>query len=135
METREKKDLHTSADFADFWAMYPRKVARKYASQCWARLTGEQRMAAINSLPIHIKAWESEGRAHSVIPHASTWINGERWEDEIETSQPIPQKAVAWWASEEGIMSKGRELGINAKGGESMNQFKARVVEAARRAA
>lgn len=132
----ERDNCDISDNFAEFWAKYPRKVARKYASDCWRRLTAEQRAAALKAIEFHARAWEAEGRQQSVIPHASSWLNGWRWEDEIEMPQErIPQAAVAWWASDEGVMSKGRELGVHARGGESMTQYKSRVVEAARKAA
>lgn len=135
MAMSENGNSDISATFDNFWRLYPRKVARKYASDCWKRLTEAQKVAAIRAVELHAKAWAAEGRQMSVIPHASTWIHGERWEDEIEVAEVIPQKAVAWWASDEGVMAKGRELGIHAKGGEGMAQYKSRVVEAARKAA
>lgn len=136
MEKKESGNSDICASFETFWSMYPRKVARKYASDCWKRLTEQQRLAAVRAIEFHAKAWAAEGRQMAVIPHASTWLNGERWEDEIEMPhERIPEKVVAWWASEQGIMDKGRELGVRARGGESMAEYKARVVEAARKAA
>lgn len=88
----------------------------------------------MKALPTHIRYWEAQGTTKEFIPYPATWLNGARYEDEIEMPKP-PEQAVAWWASEAGILAKGRELGIHARGGESMNEFKARVVEAARRAA
>lgn len=121
--------------FQEFYSRYPKKVAKKDAEKAWARLTDDQRKAALEALPKHIKSWEVEGRAAAYIPYPASWLNGERWEDEVEVGEAIPQKAVAWWASDDGVMAKGRELGIHAKGGEGMAQYKVRVVEAARKAA
>lgn len=91
---------------------------------------------ALEALPKHIRFWEAEGRASSYVPYPASWIRGERWHDEIEMPhEKIPEKVIAWWASEQGIMDKGRELGVRARGGESMPEYKARVVEAARKAA
>ena len=69
------------------------------------------------------------------IPHAGSWLHQERWEDELDLSEQIPEKAVAWWATEQGVMAKGRELGVNPRAGESLVDYKQRVVEGARRAA
>lgn len=41
----------------------------------------------------------------------------------------------AWLASESGVVSKGAELGVHARKGESMQDFRGRVIEASRRAA
>lgn len=122
-------------DFEEIWQKYPRKVAKAHAKKIWARMSAEKRNAAAEALPKHLKAWELEGRLQQYYPHLGTWLCQERWEDEIEAVEVIPQKAVAWWASDEGVMTKGRELGIFPRGGEGMSQYKARVVEAARKAA
>jgi hypothetical protein len=121
--------------FQEFYSRYPKKVAKKDAEKAWARLSEEQKRAALEALPKHVRSWEVKGTAQEYVPHPASWINGERWEDEIELAEAIPQKAIAWWASDEGVMSKGRELGIHARSGEGMQQYKARVVEAARKAA
>lgn len=120
--------------FEEFYKAYPKKVARKDAEKAWSRLTPAEQEQAMEALPNHVRYWSANGTPKEYMPHAATWLNGARYEDEIEMPKP-PEQAVAWWASEAGILSKGRELGIHARGGESMNEFKARVVEAARRAA
>ena len=122
-------------DFEEIWQKYPRKVAKAQAKKIWARMSAEKRNSALAALPEHLKAWELEGRLPQYYPHLGTWLYQERWEDEIEAVEAIPQKVVAWWANDEGVMAKGRELGIFPRGGEGMAQYKARVVEAARKAA
>lgn len=43
-------------------------------------------------------------------------------------SNPIEKKKQAnWWLTDESVMAKGRELGINARAGESMGQYKQRI--------
>lgn len=39
----------------------------------------------------------------------------------------------AWWSTEQGILTKGRELGINPRAGESMSEFKGRIQSALER--
>jgi hypothetical protein len=122
--------------FEEFWKAYPRKVHKRAALLAFLKLTPEEAAAAIRTIGDHVKAWVREGRQRQFIPHPATWLNGGCWEDEIElTEEKPPERAIAWWASDEGVMSKGRELGVNARGGESMVEYKTRVVEAARRAA
>ncbi len=122
-------------EFEEIWKKYPRKVAKAHAKKIWARMSEEKRSSAAAALPKHLKAWDLEGRLPQYYPHLGTWLHQERWEDEIEAAEAIPVKAVAWWASDEGVMAKGKELGIFPRGGEGMPQYKARVVDAARRAA
>lgn len=123
-------------EFEKFWKAYPRKVCRKDAFNAFRKITPSDRAVAIEAIEKHKAMWEAEGRDKAFIPHASTWLNGERWHDEIEMPhEKIPEKVIAWWASEQGVMDKGRELGVRARGGESMAEYKSRVVEAARKAA
>ena len=43
-------------------------------------------------------------------------------------SNPIEKKKQAnWWLTDESVLAKGRELGINARAGESMGQYKQRI--------
>lgn len=46
--------------------------------------------------------------------------------DKGSTPKPKPREN-AWWATEGGIIAKGRELGIEARVGETMPEFKARI--------
>jgi len=115
--------------FDKFWGAYPKKVARKDAEKRWKRLSETEQRAALEALPRHVKAWQ--GRETQYIPHASTWLNQARWEDELEDARPT----VAWWATQEGVAEKGRELGIVARLGEDWASLRARIVAALRSAA
>lgn len=111
--------------FSEFWNIYPRKVAKKYALQCWNRLTHDQQKLALDAISVHVKVWTAEGRQISCIPHASSWLNGERWEDELEMPTP---KGAEWWATQAGIEKKARELGLwPPRVGESWHELKARI--------
>lgn len=68
--------------FAEFWEKYPRKIARRYAQKCWERLSNEEKEAALMALPRHIAYWRT--REPEFVPHASSWLNQGRWEDELE---------------------------------------------------
>ena len=83
------------------------------------------------ALPAHIKFWQARGDPQ-FIPYPATWLNGARWEDEIEMPAAVPKQVNAWWTTEQGVLAKGRELGIQARPGEEMAQYKARLVEAMR---
>ena len=70
--------------FVEFWKCYPRRVAKKYAEKCWGRLklTDEGALAIIASVETH-KRTEWKGRTMDKIPHASTFLNQARFEDEL----------------------------------------------------
>jgi hypothetical protein len=120
------------AEFSELWAMYPKKEGKKYAAQCFERLPKADKDAALAALPLHVKKWEIEGRAKQFMPDCSSWLNQARYEDEIELAEG---KAVAWWATEQGVLAKGRDVGCMPRPGEDMAQYKARVVNAMRQAA
>lgn len=69
--------------FEDFWQMYPRKVGKREAAKAWARLSVDQRRTAIATIEGHTWMWVQEGRGTAMIPHASTWLNAWRFDDEI----------------------------------------------------
>jgi len=64
--------------FENFWAAYPRKVGKGQAKRAWnlaiKKAKSEEIISACKSYH-----WPSE---IEFIPHASTWLNGERWADE-----------------------------------------------------
>ena len=122
-------------EFDQFYSQYPKKVARKEAEKAWARLSPDDKQKALDALPTHLKYWDVKGTEREFIPHPATWLNGARFEDELELAEHVPQKAVAWWASDDGVMKKAGEIGVRARAGESMPEFKARVVAAVRQAA
>ena len=122
-------------EFDQFYSRYPKKVARKEAEKAWARLSPDDKQKALEALPTHLKYWDVKGTEREFIPHPATWLNGARFEDELELTEHVPQRAVAWWASDDGVMKKAAEVGIRPRAGESMPEFKARVVDGVRRAA
>ncbi len=71
----------TPDSFAAFYALFPRKVARKAAEKAWARCATspeaiEQIMAGLRAqLPAMMK------KDKEFIPHPASWLNGKRWED------------------------------------------------------
>lgn len=71
--------------FDDFWSIYPRRVAKKAARKAWEKLSADQRRQAYEALPNHARMFANRAMEH--VPHAATWLNGERWEDEIHADR------------------------------------------------
>lgn len=67
--------------FDEFWAAYPRKVAKARALTAWRNLNKADRKAAIDALP----SWPFSTE-QKYIPHAATWLNQRRWEDDNNTT-------------------------------------------------
>lgn len=63
-----------------FWPLYPRKAAKEASLKAARKLQESERMAAMFGLAKQLP--EMHTRDPSKIPHAATWLNGRRWEDE-----------------------------------------------------
>jgi predicted Fe-S protein YdhL (DUF1289 family) len=74
-----------SADnFEAFWSLYPRRVAKLDAQRAWARLTAQDRAEVLRRLPLFLDVWRHTKSERRYILHPATFLNGRRWEDEIE---------------------------------------------------
>lgn len=120
--------------FDDFWKAWPRREAKKAAMRAWEKLPIASRIAAVSMLPTHVEQWRKEGRARSHVPHPATWLNGERWEDELggeifpAVRKPNVASGPPWWTSHVLMERKGREVGIGAaRAGETSDQYRARI--------
>lgn len=82
-------------DFNVFWSEYPRKVGKKKAREAFFKIKpGQAKFRTIMSaLQVHKTTadWTKDGGKW--IPHPTTWINGERWEDEIQIESGESKKA------------------------------------------
>jgi hypothetical protein len=74
--------------FAEFWAAYPRKVAKDAAAKAFAkRKVSAGLLAVILKAVSEQSAWDSWKRdGGQYIPHPATWLNDGRWQDERESS-------------------------------------------------
>lgn len=115
-------------EFNLFWAQYPRKVGKLTAQRSWQKMSDDHKQKALEAIVEHRKYWVAKGTDWEFIPHASTWLNQERFEDELVIEQKENKKPpLPWYASDELTLAKGRELGLNPYAGESFAQFRARL--------
>lgn len=84
--------------FTQFWNGYPKKVGRKYAQQIFFRINPDDELfrCMMNALS-QFNAFQWRDTDKQYIPNASTWLNQERWNDEIACTQakPLPEKKGA----------------------------------------
>ena len=69
--------------FAEFWSAYPRHVARAAAVEMWIKRKLDQHADVIIDA-IQLQRPEFMTREPDKVPHAATWLNQERWKDEID---------------------------------------------------
>ena len=114
--------------FENFWQQYPKKVGKLTAKRSWEKLSQENQQKALETIVEHRKYWTAKGTDWEFIPHASTWLNQERFEDELVIEQKENKRPpLPWYASDELTLAKGKELGLNPNAGESFAQFRARL--------
>jgi len=96
IETEVEKERETkscrsasSADFDRFWSLYPRREGKGNAAKAWPR-------AIAKASPEHIiqklEEWkESKGFPMDAkfVPLPASWLNAERWSDEMEKDESI----------------------------------------------
>ena len=114
--------------FEQFWQQYPKKVGKLTAKRSWEKLSLENQQKALEAIVEHRKYWSAKGTDWEYIAHASTWLNQERFEDELVIEQKENKRPpLPWYASDELTLAKGRELGLNPYAGETFAQFRARL--------
>lgn len=75
------------AGFAEFWSEYPRKIGKAQAVKAYAKATKDTEAAVVlEGLRNAVQVWRATNTEDKFIPHAATWLNAGRWEDE----QPMP---------------------------------------------
>lgn len=96
----ETDSISTSPDddgenngFAEFWELYPRKIAKSAAQKAWRSLRLGDSVKGQVLADLHRRlAGEWSGKDKQYIPHPTTYLHQRRWEDEVEdTAQDTVQ--------------------------------------------
>ena len=79
----EKNRYISQNEFDSFWKSYPKKVAKQDAIKAWKKI----KQAEIEKILSDIAKRKLNGWSGNTkfIPNASTYLNGRRWEDELDT--------------------------------------------------
>lgn len=77
--------------FEMFWKEYPRKIAKRDAEKAWLKIPVHKQMDVMAAIRTHVTSWKQQGTEKQFIPYPATWLNGARWEDEIELAPEMPQ--------------------------------------------
>ena len=99
----EKKNKSLRSQEADpffdvFWSEYPKKMNKSMAVKAWVKLKPDSEL--LNKIMEGLARWkqsESWQRDNGrFIPYPASWLNGRRWEDEVQTvsSSPRPSRTV-----------------------------------------
>lgn len=84
-ETSTGASVDPMEGFDQFWKLYPNKKSKKDARKAWEKLkpSAELRLTLMTALGCHrlSRDWTKDDGQY--VPMASTWLNGERWTDEL----------------------------------------------------
>lgn len=85
---QDQEHVPQAARFADFWQAYPIKRGRRAALQKWKAkkldASADALIADVRNRITNDRQW-----CDGFAPHAATYLNQERWEDELAGRKPI----------------------------------------------
>ena len=90
--------------FDEFWKLYPRHVAKKAAEKAWARVATSEALIEQIMAGLRAQLPQMITREKSFIPHASTWLNGRRWEDDHIAAKPYPRVIACEICGDTGVL-------------------------------
>lgn len=80
--------------FRAFWGAWPRKANKKKALQAFEKIAPDEQLLADMLAAIEQQSRSKQWK-QGFIPHASTWLNGERWLDEVDPPRGNAAAATA----------------------------------------
>jgi hypothetical protein len=90
--------------FDDFWKVYPRRIGKGTARKAWDKATGRTEPNVIIAGAI---ALAGQGIETKFIPHPTTWLNRDGWEDDHTIAPRMPRGADATARSLEWMKGQG----------------------------
>lgn len=96
--------------FAHFWKLYPRKADKSKAQKAWEKLkvTADLFTVIASAIARQRQSLDWLKSNGQYIPHPTTWLNGKRWEDEL---QPAAASASRHTGFDQIDYEQGLELG------------------------
>ena len=92
-ESESKPAQAREEDFEIFWKAYPRSEGKQKAKSAFSKVDVPLDVL-LNALEEQKRSAQWGKNNGQFIPHASTWLNGKRWEDKMVTNyDDIPKGA------------------------------------------
>ena len=89
---QETKNKDIKDDRFDiFWKQYPRKVAKPNAQKAWNKIKPDD--VVLKKMLDAINQQGLSSKEIQFVPHPATWLNAQRWEDEISVQSNMNQLA------------------------------------------
>lgn len=76
---------HNTTSFDDFWGLYPKKSGKGAARTAFTKALKKTDASTIaDAVKAHTQTDQWQKHSGKFIPNPATWLNQERWDDEIE---------------------------------------------------
>lgn len=93
----DKLSPQNTPAFQEFWAAYPRRIGKGAARTAFRRALKFSDAAEITQGAVaYAEHCIEMGTEKQYIPHPSTWLNGERWEDDLASEKVETKKTAGW---------------------------------------
>jgi len=119
---QNRKTLGQKNNFDLFWSVYPRKVKKREALDVWKRKKLDSKFQVLIS-DVENRLQKDDAWKNGFIPHPTTYLRGERWNDEIQ--KPVAREPEV--NSKSQILRVGLQRGLKPRPGESMDDYTTRV--------
>lgn len=83
----KQEQIALEGDFNFFWTIYPKKKGKKEALKAYLKARKKASRDELLEALREVKSKEWKSKELQYVPHASTWLNQERWNDEVQTEQ------------------------------------------------
>lgn len=86
-----KKQDKELPSFLKFWELYPKKKSKQEATRAWSKLNPDDELQELIAQAIAIAKKDPQWTKNNgdYIPLPASWINGKRWEDELDTPSTV----------------------------------------------
>jgi hypothetical protein len=101
--------LPVAEGFDKFWSLYPRKKGKVEAGKAWGKIKPEEAEAVLARVELN-QHGEWKGCEPRFIPYPTTWLNGRRWEDEIEQPRKTSSDAEELRRKRNELTPEGRAI-------------------------
>ncbi len=91
-----KREEYDDPAFSEFWEAYPRKTGKRPAWKAWLAETGRGADPAKIAKAAQRYAEERAGQPDRFTPHASTWLNQARYDDEAAPALAAERDDDSW---------------------------------------
>lgn len=93
---QKERERELNARFELFWKEYPRKQSKVNALKAWIKIKPDDALTdrIIKAVKLQKQGDQWQRENGKFIPLATTWLNGARWEDEIQPTTDASMKQV-----------------------------------------